>query len=86
MANVMALLFLSHVLCSVFIGVRTDCLNHKSPAIQLVTCSSWAPLYRLLQVSSELHYTVVTDISLAELSLSQEYLVEEWINGQEIGY
>jgi len=37
-------------------------------------------------MSSELHYTVVTDIGSAELSLLQEYLVWEWINGQGIDY
>jgi len=36
----MALLFPSHIFCPVFIGVRTGCLNHKSPAIWLVTCSA----------------------------------------------
>ena len=83
---VTALLFPSHVVCSVFIGMQTGCLNHKSPAIWLVTCSAWAPLYRWSQVSSELCYTVVTDIGSAELSLLQEYLVWEQINGQGIGY
>ena len=84
--HVTALLFPSHVFCSVFIGMRTGCLNHKSPAIWLVTCSSWAPLYGWSQVSSELCYMVVTDIGLAELSLLWEHLVREWINGQGIGY
>jgi len=47
---------------------------------------AWALLYRWSQVSSEPHYTVVTDIGSAELSLSQEHLVWEWINRQRIGY
>ena len=84
--GVMALLFPSHVFCSVFVGVRTGCLNHKSPTIWLVTCSAWAPLYGWSQVLSELRYMVVTDIGSAELSLSQEYLVWEWINRQGIDY
>jgi len=37
---VMALLFPSYVFCSVFVDVQTDCINHKSPAIQSVTCSA----------------------------------------------
>jgi len=74
---VTALLFSSHIFCSVFISMRSDCLNHKSPAIRSVTCSAWAPLYGWSQVLSELRYMVVTNIGLAELSLSQEYLVWE---------
>jgi len=37
---IMALLFSSHVFCSVFVGMQTGCLNHKSPTIQSVTCSA----------------------------------------------
>jgi len=80
---VTALLFPSHVFCSVFVGVWTGCLNHKSPAIWSVTCSAWAPLYGWLQVSPELRYTVVTDIGLAELTesaVSMSYkMSREWL-------
>ena len=86
MDGVTALLFPSYVFCSVFVGMQTGCLNHKSPTIWSVTCSAWAPLYGWSQVSSDLHYTVVSDISSAELSLLQEHLVGEWINGQRIDY
>jgi len=42
---VMALLFSNYVFCSVFVGMRTGCLNHKSPAVWLVTSIVRALLY-----------------------------------------
>ena len=38
--DIIALLFPSHIFCSVFIGVRSGCLNHKSSTIWSVTCSA----------------------------------------------
>ena len=43
--SVMALLFPSHIFCSVFIGMWTGCLNHKSPAVWMVTSIFRALLY-----------------------------------------